>query len=74
MDECLFDMPEPTPQKRKPFEKTQVYVCKRCNHSVHDKYGAYCNKFDLCIEFEGKQALLSKDASPITCNKKSWSY
>ena len=31
--------------------RTQRYICKRCKSSAHDDDGAYCDKFDLCLEF-----------------------
>lgn len=72
--DTLFEMPEPTPVKRKPPIRGQVYKCKRCKHSESDPTGAYCVKFDLCIEFENGKALLSKTGTELTCDKIKWTY
>ena len=72
--DSLFELPERKKKTRKPFEKTQQYICKRCNGSVHDKDGAYCHRFDLCLEFEDGKALLTKDGWPIKCNGEEWEH
>ena len=69
----LFDLP-PKKTKCQPRKKTQVQICKRCSHGVSDKTGAYCEKFDLCIEFEDDRALLCKTGTPLTCDQSNWSY
>ena len=72
--ETLFELPPKVAKERKPFEKTQQLICKRCKGSVHDKFGAYCDRFDLCLEFEDGKALLAKNGQPIKCDGKTWEY
>lgn len=72
--DTLFEMPPKQKKKRKPFKKTQQWICKRCNGSVHDKEGAYCHRFDLCIHFEDGKALLDKTGTPLKCDGKKWEY
>ena len=68
----LFDLPIKK-KKRKLFIKTQRWICKRCKHSVHDEIGAYCEKMDLCLEFEEDGTVCtSKDGQSIICDKKEW--
>ena len=75
MSETLFDIPKKQKKQRKPFVKTQRYVCRRCKGSVSDKNGAYCHRFDLCLEFtESGQACLTKDGWPIECNGEEWQH
>ena len=68
----LFDLPPKEKKARKPFVKTQQYICKRCEGSVHDKAGAYCKRFDLCLEFDNGACRLTKDNSSVICDGKKW--
>jgi hypothetical protein len=64
----LFAMLPKGRTRRKPFVKTQRWTCKRCNDSVHDDEAAYCEKFDLCIEFtEDGRAITANGSDDITC-------
>lgn len=68
----LFELPPKEAKERTPFKKTQRWICKRCSGSVHDKAGAYCERFDLCLEFDQGRVLLAKNGSPIKCDGKEW--
>jgi len=70
--ETLFEMPKRTPRKRGP--RTQQERCKRCHWSASDADGAYCRKFDVCIEFEGGNALFTKNSQPLTCDGETLDY
>lgn len=73
MSELLFEVPATKPI-RKPYDNGQVYKCKRCKGSVSDKDGAYCHRFDLCIEFENGAALLAKNGMALKCDGETWTY
>lgn len=73
MNDFLFEV-HTIKKQRKPYDNGQVYKCKRCKGSVSDKDGAYCERFDLCIEFENGKALLTKNGLPLTCDGKFWTY
>lgn len=64
--DTLFPMPDRIPKQRGP--RTQQERCKRCNRSASDDDGAYCRKFDVCIEFEGGFALFTRDGRPFECD------
>lgn len=69
----LFELPAPKFRGRKLREKwTQQERCKRCARGCADALGAYCSKFDLCLEFEDGRALLTKNGHPIQCDGKKW--
>ena len=74
MSDTLFDMPPKKSKPRKPFEKTQQWTCKRCAGSVHDNAGAYCHRFDLCLEFDSGVVLLASRNAPIQCDGEKWTY
>ena len=65
----LFELP---PKKKRKFVRTQQWICKRCKHSIHDDLGAYCEKFDLCLDFEGGHVCISNGGVEITCDGKKW--
>ena len=73
-DDSLFPLPTKHLPHRKPFQKTQRYTCKRCKGSVHDSDGAYCHRFDLCIDWSDGVAILCKNGLPLKCDGKEWSY
>lgn len=71
----LFDLPEKEKKRRKPFVRSQRWICKRCAGSVNDHFGCYCHRFDLCIEFEKNgDAILCKNGCELSCDGKEWSY
>lgn len=72
--EGLFGGIDKNKKPRKPFVKTQQHTCKRCKGSTHEGTEAYCNRFDLCIEFDNGNALLAKNGQKIQCDGKNWSY
>lgn len=65
----LFELP---PKKKRKFVRTQQWICKRCKHSIHDDIGAYCEKFDLCLDFEDGHVCISNGGIEITCDGKKW--
>lgn len=71
----LFEMPKPKFRGRKlRVAWTQQERCKRCRGGSHDTAGAYCHRFDLCLEFENGQALLTKNGMSVQCDGSKWSY
>ena len=71
----LFELLLKKIKKIKFYEKTQVWICKRCKGSVHDKIGAYCSRMDLCLDFAEKgEVTRTKNGQPIECNGKEWQY
>ena len=50
-----------------------MWICKRCKGSVHDKIGAYCERMDLCLDFEENgEVTTTKNGWSIECNSKEW--
>jgi len=73
--DTLFELPAPKPKKKtKHIQKTQQYMCKRCHGSIHDRDGAYCRRFDLCLEFDDGKVLLLENNQSIRCDSKKWEY
>jgi hypothetical protein len=71
----LFELPQRKFKGRKPRVKwTQQERCRRCAGSASDSDGAYCHRFDLCIEFDRGRALLTKNGLALTCDGKKWIY
>lgn len=74
-ENTLFDLGPEKKRPRKPFVKTQRWTCKRCKGSYSDDLGAYCHRFDLCLEFEDDgTVVLTKDGWPIECNGEEWKH
>lgn len=70
----LFEMPPKAKKTRKPFKKTQQWTCKRCKYSAHDATGAYCDKFDLCLEFDDGRVFIVNGGMTIVCDGEKLSY
>ena len=52
-----------------------MWICKRCKGSVHDRHGAYCNRMDLCLDFEENgEVARTKNGQLIECNGKEWQH
>lgn len=66
--DTLFEMPERTPRVRGP--RKQQELCKRCDGSYSNSVSAYCERFDLCIDFHKGMSLLAKNGQSIACDGK----
>lgn len=64
----LFEMTKER-KVRKPFVRTQRYICKRCNHSSSQDGVCMCWKHDIALELLSNGNVITANGSEkIVCN------
>lgn len=66
----LFEMPKER-KARKPFVRTQRYICKRCNRSSCNGTLCMCWRHDVALELQADGSVITGNGSEkIVCDGK----